>query len=744
MINNLKLSKVSSYNEAVELSNLSKVNFFFGSNGSGKSTIAKTISNFEVFPPNNKYSFCSQIGYNRNTEKIFVFDETFVEKNFILSNELEGVFTLNEGNDDIDDEIKELKINTEKLEVYKKILEERKRKIKLKLNSLNLTLKEDCWSERSSFDTFFELDLEYSRNKENHLRKVIDGIEYLPQNFNIKLEELNNKYKELYEVKLLKLEKRISKEIYESIENLELKIIPLMEEVIDASKDVDIADLIETLGIRKWVDDGRKFIFEKNESLCPYCQKETNDEELKNKFKKYFNDNYVKKIDEIESLKVEYIELTKSLLDNIFEVSKIYNEKNVTSEVHKELTDLFNDNIKSFEKKIAKSNEIIEFFTIDNCQSEIENINDEIEENNQKIAELNTNKTTLTDNIWDYLSSNFANDYKDYKLYEAKTLTTTNKINQTIADINIAQNNIKTTIDELKEQTVTTDEAVKNINIILKNTGFDSFEIAEKTTFNNISRYYLKRDGIETDVFKTLSEGEKNFIAFLYFYQLVLGTDDREQDVLKRIIVIDDPVSSLDSKVLFILSTLIHKLIEYSQLNKREFKNSNISQVFILTHNIYFYKEVSLNKRPICKDRSHFHVYRHNEFSNIEHKGIDTFISNDYTLLWKTIKELKDTENTTFNITLCNNMRRLIESYINFIGIGHNNWDCLDNINVDDPIYIICSSLISEINDSSHRVSVFDELYYHRIINVNPQQIFSAFELIFRSIGEQHYEMMMN
>jgi wobble nucleotide-excising tRNase len=517
-----------------------------------------------------------------------------------------------------------------------------------------------------------------------------------------------------------------------------------MEEVIDASKDVDIADLIETLGIRKWVDDGRKFVYEKNENLCPYCQKETNDEELKNKFKKYFNDNYVKKIDELESLKVEYVELTKSLLDNIFEVSKIYNVKNITSEVYKELTDLFNDNITSFEKKISKSNEIIEFFTIDNYKNELENINDDIEENNQKIIELNTNKTSLNDSIWEYLSSRFTTEYKDFKLYESKALTTTSKINQTIVSINTTQIDIKTSINILKDQTVTTDDAVKNINIILKNTGFDSFEIAEKTTFNNISRYYLKRGDIETDVFKTLSEGEKNFIAFLYFYQLVLGTDDREQTILKKIIVIDDPVSSLDSKVLFILSTLIHKLIEYSQLNKREFKNSNISQVFILTHNIYFYKEVSLNKRPICKDRSHFHVYKNNEFSNIEHKGIDTFISNDYTLLWKTIKELKETEDSTFNITLCNNMRRLIESYINFIGIGHNNWDCLENINVDDPIYIICSSLISEINDSSHRVSVFDELYYHRIMNVNPQQIFNAFELIFRSIGEDHYEMMMN
>lgn len=85
------------------------------------------------------------------------------------------------------------------------------------------------------------------------------------------------------------------------------------------------------------------------------------------------------------------------------------------------------------------------------------------------------------------------------------------------------------------------------------------FLIDEKEKINNISQYFLKRIDAEPsdNVFKTLSEGEKNFISFLYFYQLCLGTDNIDRSSKKKIIVIDDPVSSLDSQALFIVTTLI-------------------------------------------------------------------------------------------------------------------------------------------------------------------------------------------
>lgn len=66
----------------------------------------------------------------------------------------------------------------------------------------------------------------------------------------------------------------------------------------------------------------------------------------------------------------------------------------------------------------------------------------------------------------------------------------------------------------------------------------------------------------------------------------------------RKILVIDDPVSSLDSQVLFIVNSLIQHLIANkgkTKPEKKAFKNPLfLEQVFILTHNIYFHKEVSL------------------------------------------------------------------------------------------------------------------------------------------------------
>ncbi len=745
MITRISLEKIGSYNNLVEINDLSKVNFFFGSNGSGKSTIAKAVNNFKLKNTelDEYYKFCSIDGYDERNEKILVFDEKFVEKNFIINSDLSGVFTLNEGNEEIDELIRVEKDKLAKSEKYKDLLIKREAQIKKSLEKQRSALKDACWDERASFSAFFELDLSHSRNKENHLNEVVENVSSIPERYNVTLESLHNRYKDLYETSLSKIETKISEDIFNELVELEDKICLLMEEVIDTNKDIDIADLIEKLEIRKWVSEGRSYTVENKENICPFCQHETYDEELKTKFEEYFNENYIRKIEELESYKILCSELLNNFLDSIFEVSKVYNKQNKTSELHKELTDLLRDNTEIFDKKIKNSNEKFEFFSVYDFENSVNQINFNIESNNDKIEELQSNRTKLIEDVWIFMASKCKDEITEFKLYEKKATKLILRCKESQNELLTCQQGFRNEIQELKLKTVSTDDAIKNINTILKNSGFDSFEIAEKTTSNNISRYYLKRGQDSNAIFKTLSEGEKNFIAFLYFHQLVLGTDSQEENVGKRIVIIDDPVSSLDSKVLFIVSTLIHNLIEYSQADKNNFKNGDISQVFILTHNIYFYKEVSLSRRPICKQRKHYYVHRHNKSSVVEDKGKETFIANDYTLLWKTIKDIKRNPDNTYNITLCNNMRRILESYVNFLGIGRTDWDSLQNIDVNDPNYYICSALISELNDSSHKVSIFDDVYYHRILNIEPAEIFNAFEIVFTSIGEKHYTMMM-
>lgn len=74
-----------------------------------------------------------------------------------------------------------------------------------------------------------------------------------------------------------------------------------------------------------------------------------------------------------------------------------------------------------------------------------------------------------------------------------------------------------------------------------------------------------------------LSEGEKTAIALVYFLSRLTAENRRLQDL---IVVIDDPVSSLDSRALNYAVNLLRKSV------------SSAEQVFILTHNMAFLNEV--------------------------------------------------------------------------------------------------------------------------------------------------------
>jgi wobble nucleotide-excising tRNase len=107
---------------------------------------------------------------------------------------------------------------------------------------------------------------------------------------------------------------------------------------------------------------------------------------------------------------------------------------------------------------------------------------------------------------------------------------------------------------------------------------------------NDELRAYLGRDELRFEVrdtgyvltrsgqpVKDLSEGEKTAIAFLYFLKSI---QDRGFDACKGIVVIDDPVSSLDDNSLF---------SAFSYMKER---TKDCGQLFILTHSFPFFRQV--------------------------------------------------------------------------------------------------------------------------------------------------------
>ncbi len=748
MIKAIKLKDVATYKTTVEINNLKKINFFFGYNGSGKSTIAKYLYNLSLEPIKQdiKFNNCSQNGFNCDKHQILVFNEDFTKRNFIENNTLKGVFSLNETNEEIDNKITELENS---IKQYEKRKDNKKDIIDL-INNDNTeketNLLDKCWNKRTEFNSFTKIELE-NKTRKSHLTKIKT---YINQLENIAtLADLSDKYKKLYEKDLRTINLNINVKLYKEIRKLELTLKQLLYEVIIGNEDVDIANLIKKLNSRNWIEIGRKYL-EKTGSTCPFCQKETINNEFKKQLDKIFDETYKEKIESIKKLKIEYENLVSEFLKNILNIQQIFNTDNIIFKAYQDLETIFKQNIKNIEVKILNPNEKKTIVSIKSIKDDLSHIIKEINANNDLFETLDTHKKAFIEKIWLYMTDECKNDIEILNNRKEKYQKIISKANSLIQIYTSKIINIKKEIEDLRTQTVNTKEAVENINNILKNSGFDGFEIEEQGVENNIARYNLKRfNNEDNEVFQTLSEGEKNFISFLYFYQLCIGTDDiLSNSSKKKIIVIDDPVSSLDSRVLFIISTLIRKLIKRKSYNpksaKKELENENIIQVFIFTHNLYFYKEVAFDKRLICTDFIHYKITKINNQTNIER--VDQQVFDDYSLMWKSLKDIKEnlSNDKSMNIFIANTMRRIIESYVNFIGIGKNPWASLSNEDTNNMNYDIKSAFISMINDESHKIGALDNIYYQRIINEEPTILFDIFKEIFDDIGIEHYNSMMN
>lgn len=302
--------------------------------------------------------------------------------------------------------------------------------------------------------------------------------------------------------------------------------------------------------------------------------------------------------------------------------------------------------------------------------------------------------------------------------------------------------------------------AKDSINQMLRDTGMQGFSLEPKAGVEHV--YEVRRpDGAIAD---NLSEGEKNFIAFLYFYHLVHGSESADGETRDKIVVIDDPVSSMDSGSLFIVSTLVRQMIEICR-NNADNRNKSadgnfIKQIFILTHNAYFHREISYSYVPkyeyasfylikkfdsksyitLCKDRDP------NEPTAIIDKNP---VKNSYAALWEEYKELNSA------VPLMNVIRRILEYY--FLQLcGYEGSNLREVIlvkgkenglfkdadgNDDNEKFQLASAMLSYINASS--IGMSDGMDYVEDC-FNADECKQIFELIFEEMGQkQHYDMMI-
>lgn len=706
---------------------LNKINFIYGANGSGKTTISRLIANHV------EYGDCCLTWEDDRPLKTLVYNRDFINSNFNANSELKGIFTLGKQEKDTQE-----KINLKK---------EEQKKIEDNIVGLGLNIEEQKSNEITNENNFREQCWAIKGRYDADFLKAFEGVRNSKESFAEKCKRERDNHAELLFFEKLKEEaeniyKNTTGKIsfinlleYSNLETLEKNDI--LRAKIIGKDDVNISALIKKLNNSDWVRQGKSFLQESN-NLCPFCQQKAPDD-LSMQLEEYFDETYSRQIDRLVSLNAQYENYIKQKMSIIQEIAlqdNKYIDKAKFNDYQAVIDSKFKGNLLQLSKKLKEPSLVIELESLiqdfDKIKQEIDSINEKVKEQNRIIDNLTKERSELSRKVWRFIIEELKGNLSSYDKQKDEISKALNGLNDKLRNKKIALNNVIDEIVELEQKITSVKPTINAINKILSSFGFAGFSLKEHE--QKKGHYLIVRDD-DKIVEETLSEGEKTFITFLYFYHLIQGSVENSIITENRIVVFDDPISSLDSDVLFIVSNLIKKIIYNCRKNF-----FNIKQVFILTHNTFFYKEVTFNNlkkdKDTPKDETFWIVRKENNISKAKRYN-SCPIKTSYELLWLEVKEKKDTNGATIQNTL----RRIIEYYYKILG-DFGNFDQIINSFESEEEQVICRSLISWLHDGSHNIN--EEMY----VDNNPNSVaryLNVFKGIFKQTGhEAHYEMMTN
>ncbi len=731
MIESIQIAGAATFTSIPEnLCDLSMFNFIYGANATGKTTISRVIANEDGYPN------CKVTWKGGTRMQSMVYNRDFVETNFNQCSELKGVFTLGEKNIDTINKIATAKLEldgiTKNIETLNQALhgENGTGGKKGELADLETDLKNKCWAQKRKHDVKLQGAFKGFRNdaesfKENVFQEWASNSATLEA-----LADLEKKAETVFGPSQT-TEKLIPALDTDAI--LALETEPILKKRVIGKDDVDIAGMIKKLGNSDWVRQGRGF-YDVNERVCPFCQQATTGAFAKS-LNDYFDETFAADSKSIDNLVTNYKTTSARLQQQMtaiianpckfLDVDKLKLEKEL-------LDSSIMVNIQRLESKRKEPSQVIDLQSIGNVVSEvkvmIEAVNVSVAEHNKMVTNLSQERKNLTAKVWKYLIEvELKTDLEAYKVKRDGLNKAISTMTEKVSSSKTAKDEKIKQIRELEKQTTSIQPTVDGINALLSSFGFQSFSLAKAE--NGACYKLFRADG--TDAKETLSEGEKNFVTFLYFYYRLKGSDSESGMTTDRVVIIDDPVSSLDSDILFIISSLIKGLFEEVREGK-----THIKQVFVLTHNVYFHREVTFNPKKrtseAMKGETFWVVKKSGLVSKIE-KHNSNPIRTSYELLWDEVRKPQRS-----NLTIQNTMRRILENYFKILGGVDPEKICGM---FEGKEKLICKSLFSWVNEGSH--NALDDLYLS-IDDTVVETYLHVFKAIFEKMDHlAHYEMMM-
>ena len=651
------------------LDNLKRKNFIYGKNGAGKSSITEVIR--------------AQYG---ETHDVRIFQGF----NSVAENERFDAISLGIENAELQPQIEAVnkKIDDIKLQIQETDDENLYKRFR------------HAESELSNYQTARKHFYSSSASELKNSYTGLTGANYTTRNFQ---NDIPNSL-ELNDGEVKRLENLKNQDALRQVIEQQVAFEDLGK-YLTATNDILTTELIPSIILKfksnqeaNWAREGMHY--HEAGSMCAFCGNEVSEERLENL--NSFFDNQVKKFEDRINNAITKISHAKQVAKATKKIEKKFfypqfHEKiqTINLEINEYVAEYVNF-LDILEEQLLERRSNLFTTKLEIVDTIPEAIDPTIaqykklcEENNKFSANLNIEKQQARERLRLNLVAKKLKDFDHNNFVtEGKVLEEKyTRIKREFDEKQLELDNLEKELNSLLSRSVDESVAAERINKHLRGLGEQSFQLILVEGEQKGQYAVQDMQGNKRSI-STLSTGEKNIVAFLWF-MLDLENPDKLTEK-QRIIVFDDPMNSNDDTTQYLIIVSIQKLL----------KNLNdTDQVFILTHNIHFY----INVRYKWWNGSTKQNYEKTTIHLVKSSAGSSFrlltseaedLKTTYEALWAELHWMYEQHKPEF---MLNPIRRIFETYGKF--------------NQIDASVLYCGNEIAEklFNVNSHSVEDIED-----------------------------------